>query len=353
VRRKTLGYIILIAVTLTGTTFGQDRFAPGVASIRDLTIPNLGLLYDFGDLTNFFSDANGKEAGSAATGGTVDATTPRHDDSVPATTAGTSAAMASDAPTSEQSAAVPAAPGSPQAKKDDPNSHWHFVLAPYLWFPGAHGDLGALGRNVGFKASPTDLLSHFRFGLMGAVEARYQRLLVTVDLMYMRLSADKARPLENLGGVISANITANTVIVTPKVGLRLINTEKIKIDALAGVRYWNFSENLSFSPSILGLNYSPSQSWLDPLVGGRMQMALSPKLMFTGSGDTGGWGAGAQQEYQIAGVLGYKIKPNMALQAGYRYLYVNYMTPGNVGAVVKTALSGVIFGVAYELGPPR
>ena len=351
-RRRTLGYLIVIAATVIGAACAQDRVGPVVANVRDLTIPNLGLLYDFGDLTNVFSDANGKETGAAAIGGTVDETTPPHDDSVPATTAGTSAAMASDVPTSEQSA-VPAAPGSPQAPKDDPNSHWHFVLAPYLWFPGAHGDLGALGRNVGFKASPTDLLSHFRFGLMGAVEARYQRLLLTVDLMYMRLSADKARPLENLGGAISANITANTVIVTPKVGLRLINTEKIKIDALAGVRYWNFSENLSFSPSILGLNYSPSQSWLDPLVGGRMQMALSPKLMFTGSGDTGGWGAGSQQEYQIAGVFGYRIKPNMALQAGYRYLYVNYMSPGNFGAVVKTALSGVIFGVAYELGPPR
>jgi hypothetical protein len=84
-----------------------------------------------------------------------------------------------------------------------------------------------------------------------------------------------------------------------------------------------------------------------------MEMPLSPKLSVFMTGDGGGWGAGSQIEYQVAGVLGYKIKPKMALQAGYRYLYVDYAAGGNAGAVVKTALSGVVFGLTYELGPPR
>lgn len=33
-----------------------------------------------------------------------------------------------------------------------------------LWFQGVHGDVAALGRDVGSRASPADLLSQFRFG---------------------------------------------------------------------------------------------------------------------------------------------------------------------------------------------
>jgi hypothetical protein len=67
------------------------------------------------------------------------------------------------------------------------------------------------------------------------------------------------------------------------------------------------------------------------------------------AGDVGGWGTGSQIEYQIAGVLGYKLKPSMTLQAGYRYLYFDYEKGGQANAVVKTALSGIILGVTLNL----
>jgi hypothetical protein len=53
-----------------------------------------------------------------------------------------------------------------------PDDRWHIGLLVYLWFPGAHGTLGTSDRNAEFRASPGDLLSHFRFGLMGAVQAQ-------------------------------------------------------------------------------------------------------------------------------------------------------------------------------------
>src|SRR5256885_6785971 len=43
------------------------------------------------------------------------------------------------------------------------------------------------------------------------------------------------------------------------------------------------------------------------LVGGRIEMALSPKIAVTILGDVGGWGTGSQLEYQWAGLLGYRI----------------------------------------------
>jgi hypothetical protein len=253
--------------------------------------------------------------------------------------------------TADQSAAVPPTSGAGQTSTAAADSQWHFSVTPYLWFPGAHGEVGALDRNIGFRASAIDLLSHFRFGVEGAVEASRKRLLITLDLIALRLAADK-QPFPQLQAV-TADITTHTVLLTPKIGFRLIDKEKIKIDGLTGIRYWHFGENLSFNPSALGLNLSASQNWVSPLVGGRIEAPLSSKLTLNIGGDVGGWGAGSQLEYQIGGALGYKINPKMALQAGYRYLFLDYLAGGDVGAVVKTALSGLIFGVTFELGAPR
>jgi hypothetical protein len=223
------------------------------------------------------------------------------------------------------------------------DSGWHLTVSPYLWFPGVHGTVGAFNRDASVHASPADLLSHFRFGLMGLVEPRYNRWVLPIDVMWVRLGANNT--LANLPNV-TANVKGSEFILTPKVGYRIVNQEKLKIDALTGFRYWHFGQNLSFNPSLLGLNFSASQNWVDPLVGGKIEGALSPRFSVTVAGDVGGWGVGSQLDYQIVGAMGYKIKPNLTLAAGYRYLYVDYRNGGSVADLVT---SGVFLGLSIAL----
>jgi hypothetical protein len=222
---------------------------------------------------------------------------------------------------------------------------WHLVATPYLWFPGVHGTVGVGDRDASVHASPGDLLSHFRFGLMGTLEARYKRLVLPVDIVWVRLGDEKALPGPNLGST-TANVKVKEFILTPKIGFRIVNQEKLKIDALTGFRYWHLGQNLQFSPSILGLNISGSQNWVDPLVGGRIEAALSSKVVVNILGDVGGWGAGSQLDYQVVGILGYRIKPKWTLQAGYRYLDVNYRSGSSI---LDTATAGAVFGVSIAL----
>jgi hypothetical protein len=228
------------------------------------------------------------------------------------------------------------------------DGQWHFFVSPYLYFPGIHGTVGAFGRDTAFKASAGDLLSNFRFGVMGVGEARRNRFLTNLDLMYMRLGENKAIPFPNLMAN-TANFTANLFILAPKVGFRLIDEQKFKASFLTGFRYWYFGENLKFTPSRFGLNFSKSQSWVDPLVGGRIEAALAPKVVTIIAGDVGGWGTGSQLEYQVVGLLGYKLKPKISLQGGYRYLYFDYENGGRANTIVKTAMSGVIFGATLNI----
>ena len=245
-------------------------------------------------------------------------------------------------------AAEPATTAAPQVGLPPEDRGWHLAVSPYLWFPGVHGTIGAFGRDVSVHATPGDLLSNFRFGLMGSVEARYKRIVLPLDLMWIRLEADRALPFPNLM-VTTAKLKGSELLLTPKIGYRLLNEERIKIDALAGFRYWHFSESVKFVPSNVNLNFSNSQNLVDPLVGGRVQLGLTEKVVANVLGDVGGWGTGSQLEYQVAGVLGYKIKPNWTLQAGYRYLSIDYRNTSRGGTVVYLITSGVIFGATIEL----
>jgi hypothetical protein len=267
--------------------------------------------------------------------------------------------MPDSAPTVQSAAAEPAspslavsgpdgsgsaAPGPAQVGAPPEDTGWHFAVSPYLWLPGVHGTLGVRNQSASIHASPSDLLSHFRFGLMGTVEPRYNRFVMPFDVFWIRLEDTKGRP--NIGDIVdrSVKVKGTEFLLAQKIGYRVVDSEKIKVDALAGFRFWHFGESLTFNPS--GINFSKSQNWVDPLVGGRIQFALSEKIVVNALGDVGGWGTGSQLEYQFATLLGYKIKPKVTLQAGFRYLYVDY-TNGTRFATVVT--SGVIFGMTYTI----
>jgi hypothetical protein len=272
------------------------------------------------------------------------ATLPLDDERVLGTSDVSSTAAPVPAITDQPLAAAPAAPIPAQVGMKADDDGWHFSVSPYLWLPGVHGTLGVRNQSASIHASPGDLLSHFRFGLMGAVEPRYKRFVMPFDMMWIRLQDNKGVP--NLGDVTDRSVTVkgSEFLLTQKFGYRVINSEMIKADALAGFRYWHFGQNLIFNPS--GINFSKSQNWVDPLVGGRVQVFLSPKIVVDALGDVGGWGAGSQLDYQFAALLGYRIKPKWTLQAGFRYLFINYT---NGTSFVDLVTSGVIFGVTYTI----
>src|SRR2546421_1416484 len=126
---------------------------------------------------------------------------PSVDDANPIGTSGPKGSVASDSAASDQlTIGDPAGPVPPKASTTGVDDAWHFAVSPYLWFPGVHGSAtGPNGGSLSFRASPGDLLSNFRFGVMGAVEARHKRLVVPIDMMWIRLEDDKAVPRPGLG----------------------------------------------------------------------------------------------------------------------------------------------------------
>ena len=78
---------------------------------------------------------------------------------------------------------------------------WQVSVSPYLWLAGIHGTIGAFDRDANVSVSPIDLLSHFRFGLMGWGDIRWKRIVMPLDVVWARFADDKALPGALLGSL--------------------------------------------------------------------------------------------------------------------------------------------------------
>jgi hypothetical protein len=251
---------------------------------------------------------------------------------------------AQDAANAQTQVSNPASNSKPTPTATEDNL-WHVDVTPYLWFPGLHGTAGALGHNASVHASAGDMLSHFRFGLMGGAEARHNRFLLNGDLMWLRLRDARALPITD-PVAFSAEVKVSEVIWTSKVGYRVLDHEKFKADANVGLRYWHLGQKLTLNPSPLGNSFNGSQNWVDILLGGRVQAPLSKSTAIEGGGDVGGWGAAAKLDYQFAGVLSHKISSRWKLAAGYRYMLIDYRRGSGIYNLVT---AGPILGATYTL----
>jgi hypothetical protein len=243
----------------------------------------------------------------------------------------------------EQDAPASSTPPAPQTTTSGSTDSWQFKVAPYLWFPGIHGTVGAFGHDASLHVSGGDVLSYFNFGLMGAAEARKNRWLIPFDLMWVRLKDEKALP-ETDRGERSVNAHVTQFFMTPKVGYTVITHGILEVDALAGLRYWHIGQDFNFSPS--GIGRSASANWVDGLGGARITMTFSPKAQVIIAGDAGG--GGANSDYMVVGLVAYKIKPAWALLAGWRYIDVDYR--GSKQFIFDVAQTGPALGVTYTFG---
>jgi hypothetical protein len=224
---------------------------------------------------------------------------------------------------------------------------WRGAISIYGWFAGVHGTVGALGHDAGIHVPFSDLFHYLKGVIPIAVELDKGRLVIPVDFLWMRLGDDKGIPFTDLTQT-SINIHLTQSLLTPKIGYRLYDGEHLKIDALAGIRYWYVGQTLTLEP--LGIGNSRSANWVDGLGGARFTLPLSEKASVIIAGDAGG--GGANLDYQVVGLLNFKFTQRLGLGLGWRYLDVDYR--GNHQFIYDSITSGALAGFYYTFGgaPP-
>lgn len=246
--------------------------------------------------------------------------------------------------------AEPSADSSPQASQpaatgpvdETSDSKWHIYGVGYLWLPGVNGSIGVFGYSAGIHVSVWDLLSKFRFGLMGAAVPSYNRWSVPTDFIWLRIKDDKTI---SFAPNYSIQAKATASIFTPKVNYLLVNSPRVKVFATGGLRYWYLGNTLSLNPSPLGHSLHDSVSFVDGVGGARFVAPLSPKISIEILGDAGA--GGSNLDYQVAGAAAYRTSEKLSLLLGWRYMTLHYQQ-GPKPFVFDCSITGVVIGAKYR-----
>ena len=230
------------------------------------------------------------------------------------------------------------------ASPDDAShdNKWHIYGMVYLWVPSMHGSVGVAGYDTNVHVTTGDIFSNFRGGFLGVFTPSYNRWSAPVDVLWMRLRASKPVPSEEFPGY-SVRATLNESIITPKLNYLAVDTPKFKVFGTAGARIWHVGTTLSLVPVLDGTFPYKGVTWIDYVMGARFSVPLGTRASVDILGD-GGEG-GATLDYQVGGIVNFKLKPNLTSQVGWRYLTEHY---GNNGNILNTTTQGIFFGATYQ-----
>ena len=214
---------------------------------------------------------------------------------------------------------------------------WQYEITPYIFFSGMKGDIGIGGLPpVDIDASFGDIADNLEAGFMGMFTARNGPLLFSFDGSYTKL--------EGNGPLGLATLTNKLTILQGNVGYRVLEDNKVDVDALAGVRYMKLEADLTISPGsvIPGGTRSTSDSWADFVVGGLATVSVAENVDLIAYVDLGGGSSDFTWQTMLG--VNWQFAERWTAKAGYRYLDVDYE---DNGVVFDIALSGPYLGVGF------
>jgi hypothetical protein len=199
------------------------------------------------------------------------------------------------------------------AAQEESGDKWTFDASLYGLAAGMSGDVTARGISADLDLGFDDILDNLEFGAMGKVRVGYDRWSFNTEVIYMSLGASK--------GGFKAEM--EQWIVEPTLGYTVCKG----FEALAGVRYNNLSGDITGTgPLGIARAASGTQEWWDPIVGANLRLPFAKKFSLNLRGDIGGFGIGSDLTWQAFPYVNWQISTCCSLQAGYRWVYVDYET---------------------------
>lgn len=249
-----------------------------------------------------------------------------------------------------------------------PEPNWTFQVVPYVWLPAVTGSATVNGRTVDLDTSISDIFteSDFVFGALVQMEGWHKRRFgFAVNGMWSVIKKDdnllgpedgppfgpgvfpirfdlkaNAGLFEVLGlydpGSWSPGSDASgpRFFVQPLVGVR-VTVARVEFDASGG-------------------DLSTTEAWADPILGARLGVRFGPEHRWSARfrGDFGGFGAGSDFTWNLAGFLGYDFRlfgtPSTVF-VGARALYQDYTTGSGTKRFTWDATGyGPIVGMGFS-----
>ena len=214
-------------------------------------------------------------------------------------------------------------------------SGWSFTVAPYLWMAGLQGDIAQFGsREVEVDVSFSEIIKHFDFGAMGVTEARHGVFGILTDFEYIKLSAEANTPFGIFANDI--DVTSKTLSVMAAGEFRLVESDALSVDVLAGGRLWSVRTEIDLNGGRAdGTSFDDGDTWVDPIVGAKARADLTDLLYLTTWGMIGGFGVESRLQLGRHGCAWLFVQRLVSMVAGYRAMSVDYENGDFVFDVVQ------------------
>lgn len=212
---------------------------------------------------------------------------------------------------------------------------WTFTAAAYLWGAGISGKSGVFGLpaqevDLGFG----DILKDLDFAFMGLGEARNGRFVLGADLTYSNVGSSVKNPRKAETLLVNKiEIDTTNWMVTGFGGYTVVDTEMVRLDAIAGGRLWSVNSDFTLKsdfPAVDGRSVSDGATWVDPLIGAKARIDVAPDIYVSAWAMIGGFGVGSDLMWDVMAGAGYEFTDRFSVFAGYRAASVDYSNDGFV-----------------------
>lgn len=225
---------------------------------------------------------------------------------------------------------------------------------PYVWASGLKGHVSPfrMAPTIGVKKTFHEVFDNLNLAGFLNIAGRYDNFVMVGDIMYVSLTDSKTfgpLPPSPLpippGSTLRASVDTKQFTASLLGGYRLIDTQNVTLDALAGLNYWHVSNELTLRVGRLSKSHKENFGWVDPIIGARTSLQLSDRLSLQAQANMGGFDIGSKFTWGAQGALNYTLNAGLSVSAGYKIMDVNYDRDNHVHDV---RLNGPILGATWR-----
>lgn len=219
---------------------------------------------------------------------------------------------------------------------------WEYKASLYLFTANTKTSTGTPLGPVSAELSFSDALENLDLAFMGTFEASNQKWSFVGDYMFTDLSFRESSPGPAMA---RANASVKTQVFSGYALYRVHETSTASLDLGGGLRWFSTDTDIRLVGGAgNGLSFGPDDSWFDPVIAARLNVALSDRWSGAALVDYGGFES-SNDTWQVVVSLGYAINEKWTLRGGYRHIEVN----GDVnGADFSFEQSGPVLGATYR-----
>lgn len=175
-------------------------------------------------------------------------------------------------------------------------------ITPYVWMTTMNGDLTINGEKRPINFTFEDFFKFSNLGLNGHVELKKRRWAILFDYNYVDL--------------LKGETYTELVLSELAFAWRLTKGAEL----IVGGRYFKSEVEYRDDPDQIKKG---KQSWIDPIIGGRISWDMTKHLVFITRADIGGFGIGSEFEWNLMAGVGYRLS-NITFLGAYHIWYAKY-----------------------------